>query len=131
MTTLKDPTRHTLADLAIGSSDALAIMFTELRARLKRELAEAISSGGWDKLREEWIGTNDSVKSRIIENWLRNGPIAFKPYVIRDLKNLIDEVFILSIVTRPLDQLRATTAEHASKLFQILRVQFDQELNEC
>jgi phenylalanyl-tRNA synthetase alpha chain len=131
MTTVEDPTRHTLTDLAIGSSDALAFLFTQLRARLQRELAEAIHSGGWDKLREEWIGTRDSVKSRIIENWLRNGPIAFKPYVIRGLKNLIDEVFILAIVTRPLDQLRATTVEHVGKLFQNLRVQFDQELNEC
>jgi phenylalanyl-tRNA synthetase alpha chain len=131
MATLKDPTRHTLADLEIGSSDALAILFTELRTRLQRELAEAIHSGGWDKLREEWIGTNDSVKSRIIENWLRNGPIAFKPYVIRDLKNLLNEVFIPSIVSRRLDQLRAMTVEHVGKLFQILRVQFDQELKEC
>ncbi len=131
MPTVEDPTRHTLTELGIGNSEDLAFLFTQLRARLQRELAQAANSGGWDRLREDWVGTSDSVKSRVVENWLRKGPIAFKPYVTNDLKNLINEVLIDSTVSRPLGELRATTPENVGKLFQNLRVLLEQEVNEC
>ncbi len=131
MSTVDDPTLHKLADLGVRDAVSLAFQFTHLRARLQRELANASKSGGWDKLREEWVGTGNSVKTRVTENWLPSAPEHLRSFVSRDLENLINEVFVLSTVMRPLDQLQATTTEQVGKQFQKVSQLFDQEVSEC
>ncbi len=127
----EDPTKRTLADLGVTDAIQLAFRFTELRAQLQRDLKRAKESGEWDMLRETWIGSPDSVKSRITTNWLRTAPPGLQPAVARDLENLINEVFILSTVMRSLDQLGTAQADQVAAQFLKLQQVFDTEIEEC
>src|SRR5216683_6623416 len=127
----EDPTKRTLDELGVTDAIQLAFRFTELRSRLQRDLKRAKESGGWDWLRETWVGSADSVKSRITTNWLRTAPDSLRPAVARDLENLINEFFILSTVMQPLDQLGAAHADEVAAQFLKLQQVFDRETEEC
>ncbi len=127
----EDPTKKTLSELGVRDATELAFRFTGLRAQLQKELKHAKGPGGWDSLREAWVGSGDSVKSRITANWLRTAPDSLRAAVARDLENLINEVFVLSTVMRPLDQLRATQADQVAAQFLNVQHLFDTEIEEC
>jgi phenylalanyl-tRNA synthetase alpha chain len=126
-----DPTTRSLHSLGVADVISLAFQFTHLRARLHRELGAATQPNEWEKMREEWVGSGNSVKSRITENWVRDAPENLRPLVSSGLAILIDEVFILSTVMRPLDQLGVTTPEQVGQQFLHLRNLFDEEANSC
>jgi phenylalanyl-tRNA synthetase alpha chain len=127
----EDSTKRTLAELGVTDAIQLAFRFTELRAQLQKDLKRAKESGGWDRLREAWVGSGDSIKSRITANWLRTASDSLKPAVARDLENLINEVFILSTVMRSLDQLGAAKTGQVAGQFLNLQQVFDTEIEEC
>jgi phenylalanyl-tRNA synthetase alpha chain len=127
----EDPTKKTLAALGVTDAIQLAFRFTELRARLQQDVKRAKESGGWDWLRETWVSSGDSVKSRITTNWLRSAPDSLRPAVARDLENLINEVFILSTVMQPLDQLGSAHANEVAAQFLKLQQIFDTETEQC
>jgi phenylalanyl-tRNA synthetase alpha chain len=126
-----DPTTRSLHSLGVADVISLAFQFTHLRARLHRELGAAVQSNEWEKMREEWVGSGNSVKSRITENWVRDAPENLRPLVSSGLAILIDEVFILSTVMRPLDQLGVTTPDQVGQQFLHLHNLFDEEANSC
>jgi phenylalanyl-tRNA synthetase alpha chain len=127
----EDPTRLSLTDLGVTDALQIAFRFTELRARLQRDLKRTKESDGWEALRQTWVDSTDSVRSRITENWLRTAPDSLKPAVARDLENLINEIFILSTVMRSLDQLGAAQADQVAAQFLKLRQLFDSEIQGC
>ena len=128
---MDDPTTHTLGELGIADAIELSYKFHELRSRLQTDLTRATESGGWERLREEWVGSGNSVKSRITENWLRPAPDNLKDSVEKNLQDLIDEVFVLSTVMRPLDQLGVRKIELVAPQFLKLQRQFDAQIEKC
>ena len=127
----EDPTKKSLTELGVTDEVQLAFRFHELRARLQRELTRATESGGWEQLREEWVGSGDSVKSRLTANWLRTASVNLRPLVARDIENLINEVFVLSTVMRPLDRLGVNQNDQVAPQFASLRKLFDTEIQGC
>ncbi len=127
----KDPTRLSLTELGVTDTTQLAHRFTELRVLLQRNLKHARETGGWETLRQTWVDSTDSVRSRITANWLRTAPDSLKHAVEQDLENLINEVFILSTVMRPLDQLGVALADQVAAQFLKLQQVFDAEIDGC
>src|SRR5260370_33644516 len=117
----EDPTKKSLTELGVTDAVQLAHRLYELRARFQRELARASVGEGWERLRDEWVGPEGSVQSRILANWIRTAPEHLKAGLVQDLQDFINEVFILSAVLQPLDHLRATDAAKIESQFRNMR----------
>jgi len=127
----EDPTRKSLTQLGVTDAVELSLRFHELRACFQRDLARAKESDKWEKLREEWTGSGDSVESRIRENWFRTGPADLRSVVAQYLDNLINEIFIRSTVLRPLRQLGVSHQDEVARQFAKLKQLFDDEIQNC
>ncbi len=128
---LEDPTSKTLPELGVTDPVQLSHRFYELRVRFQKELARAAEGEGWENLRDKWVGPEGSVQSRVLTNWIRTAPENLRASAVQDLQNLINEVFILSTVLEPLDQLQATDAAKIEAQFGKLNDLFDREVKEC
>jgi len=128
---LEDSTRKTLWELGATDPVAIAVRFTELRARFTRELARASEGGGWEKIRDSWVGFGDTVSTRIGINWVQTAPQDLQPLAFRYRENLIEFINIRLTVAQTLKQLGYTNPEAVPPLFAKLTQAFDMEIEAC
>src|SRR5882724_10588982 len=126
-----DPTRKTLWELGVSDPVALALRFTQLRARFRTELAQASEESNWEKVRDLWTGFGDSVSARIGINWVQDAPEHLQPIAFRYRENLVEFINIRLTVAQTLQQLGYTNAEAIQPLFTKIRQAFDREIEAC
>jgi len=127
----EDPTRKSLRELGATEPVAIAWLFTQLRVRLSAELARASEEGGWDKVRDSWVGIGDTVSIRVATNWVETAPEQVRLLVFRERENLIEFVNIRLTVMQTLQDLGYTSPEAIPPLFQKLSGAFDGEIKAC
>src|SRR5260370_14715736 len=126
-----DPTRKMLWELGVSDAVALALRFTQLRARFRTELAQASQEGGWEKVRDLWTGFGDSVSASTGLNWIKNAPEHLYTLAFRDRETLIEFINIRLTVAQTLQQLGYANAEAIKPLFTKLRQAFEREIAAC
>jgi phenylalanyl-tRNA synthetase alpha chain len=86
--TTNDPTKQTLAQLAVDSPQKVASLFEGLRAAFDRDAAQDIDSIDLGITRVNWLGRKSGVLSEIGENWLKPAPKDLKSSVGQGLNAL-------------------------------------------
>ena len=87
MTTI-DPTKRTLAQLGVDSSERVASLFAGLRLAFDRDASQDIDAIDLDATRVKWLGRKSGVVSEITENWLKPALKEVKPAVGQNLNAL-------------------------------------------
>jgi len=81
MPDILEKTNLTFDNLGVSSEEHISAFFPELLRLAKKEIDEVESAEGLEAVRVRWVGRNNSVKSRINENWLRKAPPEAKRWI--------------------------------------------------
>jgi phenylalanyl-tRNA synthetase alpha chain len=88
MPTVDNPIEKTLAELGTASSDEVARLFAQVRARFDSQAAKPLDSATWEALKLTWTGRKSGALTLVTENWLKPAAPDLKRAVGQELNKL-------------------------------------------
>jgi phenylalanyl-tRNA synthetase alpha chain len=89
-----DPTTQTLAQLGVGTPEAVAEKFAENRRQFDADIEqhESVVPDAWSTLVNRWTGRKSGALTQIGDNWLKPAPKELKPIVGQEFQKLKSHV---------------------------------------
>ncbi len=88
MTTKTPPVDRTLEQLRITKPEEVSRLFGEVRERFDSQAARDLDDGGWNLMRQFWLGRKSGIITKITDNWLKPAPPDLKRVVGQALNEL-------------------------------------------
>ena len=86
MSDILEKTNLNFFELDVSSKADVSMLFDKLLQAAEAEIADVDNAEHWESCRVRWVGRNNSVKSRVNENWLRQAPPEMKRWVGAGIK---------------------------------------------
>jgi phenylalanyl-tRNA synthetase alpha chain len=128
---MTDITNQSLKELGIADEIQLSLRFEDIRRSLKEDVAKAAESGDVKRLLQDWISPQDSVVSKITNNWLSGAPADLQQRISKDLANLATDVQIFSEVLEPISAFQVMSPEAVTTKFAGFKQYFDRYISNC
>src|SRR6266481_1222827 len=128
MSAIQEKTNKTLAALGIRNGADLGFLWQEVEMSFNSDLARASEQGQWERLRDEWMRSQDAIVNQIERNWVGTANGDLRQSATQGFQNLRAYIAIrLSIfAVMPLEQ-----SVSVADQFKNLRIAFEQEIAGC
>lgn len=81
MANILEQTNLKFNELGVSSGDDVSNLFRSLLDHAYKEMQDVANAGELESFRVRWVGRQNSVKSRVQENWLRQAPTEARKWV--------------------------------------------------